>query len=220
MSSNSAILASVARKLNRGGYDRSRRPMKRLNIREKKQVKRIVRFQQEKKNFPFYIINGSASTAGTITKLTIIPQGDSGTTRDGNNVNITRIQFRYSFAYGDATNVCRIIIFQWKNDDTNDFPTVAKLIQDPVNNSWLGSQIFANPDARILYDRLHFVSGNGFAVTGSRAVIKSKKYAKKLKYNAGVNTGSNQLYVLYLSDSSTSTHPTFNMWGVVSYTDS
>lgn len=193
---------------------------RKLNQRQKRQVKRIVSRRLEKKEFPFFIVNGAASSAGTIVDLSAIPVNTGNASRIGNAVTLKNIEFRFSFAAADATQVCRLIIFQWKNDSGPDPPSVAELIQDTVNNPWLGDYRYdERTEFNILYDGMLFLDTTGNGVGGTHIIVKSRKYKKDVDFNTGATTGNNKIYALYISDSSAVTHPVFNMYGTITYTD-
>lgn len=193
---------------------------RKLNQRQKRQVKTIISRKMEKKEFPFFVVNGSASSTGTIVDCCAIPQAAGNGSRIGNNIELKKIEFRYSYAAGDATQVCRLILFQWKNDSGPDPPSVAEIIQDLTNNPWLGDYRYdERTEFNILYDRLHFLDSTGNGAGGAHVIVNPKKMKKEVPFNNALTSGNNKIYLLYISDSNALPNPTFNIYGTITYTD-
>jgi len=196
----------------------------RLNPRQKNQVKRLIANQEELKRFPVYAGYTTVNATGTITKWSTIAQGDTQLTRDGIEIQFKKLDLRYnmyvSAAAANITNAFRIIVFQWKPDDSASPPGVSSIIDtsftqpvfSPLNRD-------TNHLYRVMYDKMHSVYNAGNGSVGVHRMITNKRCAKTIKYATGVNTGENQIYVLVISDAAVQV-PSWSYGAYLYYTDS
>lgn len=199
------------------------RPARKLNKRQRSDVKRLIALNQEPKYFPVYAGYASVNTSGTITKWTTIPQGDTNITRDGQEIVFKSIDLRYSVFSSAAAvmigNAFRIIVFQWRPDDNLDNPGLSQILDSsftqpcfaPYNHN-------TRQKFKVLYDRLHAVYNGGVGEKAFHALIPAKKANKHIRYVTG-NTGTNMIFVLVISDAAIQT-PSWSYGAYVNFTDS
>lgn len=188
----------------------------------KKYVKGQLRKRIERK-FVNRAFNLSPDTTGTISKFmdTAPAPGTSDIQRIGDRIRLTSLDMRYTLIHADNTNFTRVIIFQWKDDDSNYTPVLTDVIVG-------GGNAMVQPirhDQRkagminVLYDRVH-----GQSLNGSNAAIFRKKFftrgfARDIQFINATQKGVNQLYLLAISDSGAATHPTLDLYMRLNYTD-
>jgi len=172
----------------------------------------------------------AATTTMTIFPITAIPQNTSDTGRIGDQVNLLSYQFKYHVACGDPTNIVRVALFQWLEDDTVVVPTATQLFQ--LGPSGSAGDIYStwNHDRRkmyrVLYDKRHFLAGNGTAATSPFSASTQRhhnhrgKFKKKtIEYVSALTTGMGNLYICYVADSSILPNPTITYDLEFYYTD-
>lgn len=192
-----------------------------LNVRQKKQVKRLIRSQQEVKYFPIYAGYATVNATGTITNWSAIAQGDTTITRDGADIMFSHLELRFnifpSAAAANIGNAFRLIVFQWKPDNNAAPPGVSDILD---NSFTLGCfspvRTITHQSFRVLYDRLFHVYNAGPGAVGR--TVRIRRAMKKMRYN-GATTGTNQIYVLVMSDAAIQT-PSWAYGGYLRFTDS
>jgi hypothetical protein len=155
-------------------------------------------------------ITASVSTTGSIGPLTTIIQGTTDTQRIGDMVEVVKTTVNGSFANSttDITNVIRLIIFRWMQDDTGSVPVVADILQGSgVYNNYNRDNLRAKKFI-VLNDIIKGTSLQGPAV----AVFQgSFKQDFRIKFQAATSAATSQIYYLAISDSGAVNHPTLNM---------
>lgn len=185
-------------------------------------VKRIIARREEHKYQTGELDAVNVIATGSVTKMVSVSQGDTDSTRDGDELRISRITFRGNFTVNNTAvfNRCRLIIFQWKQSDTDVTPTVAMILNNTANTTQLIDGI-TNHDRsdlfNILYDKTHYVNYYGTAMSRIRG--SARKFNHVQKFTGGATTGTNQIYALYVADQITNT-PTMNLQVAMHYTDS
>lgn len=207
-------------------YRRRRYSKKKADKSKKKfaaRVKRIVGATTETK---FWDANGSVScqTTPALADLTPVTQGDTAINRDGDVISFKsfRINFRLQ-GQPAATHASdpltmnpavRIILLQWRPNDASVVPTAASILASVtalVNLTSPYTMIF-HQQFKVLYDkRIVLKSRSDLQVAGASTVvypdqvmwsvtIPSKKVNRKMIYNLTATAGTNQIYMLYMSD--------------------
>lgn len=201
----------------RGSYSQYNAKKRRLSPLERKQVQRIANKDREKKTHIGYAQEVAVSDTWGIYHLTGIAQGDTHTTRDGDEIKITSFSSRGNVMCADATNIVRITIISWK---PNSIPAANDIFQtaDTINQGGLYSELnHANKkNIRVHYDKILHMTLQNNAVQYWACKFKE---LPKCVYNPGLTTGTNQLYICIASDSSAVTHPTFTYRGELDYHD-
>jgi hypothetical protein len=148
--------------------------------------------------------NSTVSSAGTIFKLTTIPQDDSDSGRDGDQLLIYKVQAKIAYIGADATQTFRMIFFRWNQDDTTP-PVGGDLLQTITPYSPLNRDNERAKKFSIIEDYLVGTSNTGINIHTHSC---DKKYTSKIAFQAASTTGTGHLYAYMLSDSLAVTHPT------------
>lgn len=199
-----------------------RRPGSKLSVVQKKQVKRLITGVQEIKAINS-TVNGSPDAAGVISRIQTPAQGDGLSERSGDQILLKALQFRLSVIGADTTNKIRIVIFRWSQDNSigANVPTVTGILQNLDVMSFYNYTSYKNDRMTVLYDRTvstTFTDANQVIVLHT---LYGKKLGKKiLEFNAASTLGTNQIYMLLISDSVAATHPSVTGFMQLRYTDS
>lgn len=184
-------------------------------------AKRALNTHSETKHYYSYGTGSSVSTAGSVVDLCAVSRGDADTERDGDELEKYGLLLRARIISADYVNAFRIIIFQWKPNDTT--PSVANILVDTVNNPWMSPVNHDNEGSmfRILYDRTYEMSQVGSNYSKSiKIVLNGKKLGKKkISFVAGGTNGSDKLFMLRISDSTASTHPGMSHYADFAFKD-
>ncbi len=188
---------------------------------ERKAIKKLVAEKivsvQEKKSFD----TGFGSTVdntGVVGNLTLIPQGDTDSTRDGDAVKLLKIQLWAQAQYADATNALRLIIFRWNQDTSSAGPaSIGDILQSvspysPYNRD--------NERARkfdVIYDHLFALCNVG---PGTEKVVLDKAMKSIIAFQATSTAGTGHLFYGMVSDSSAVPHVGMQFVFRTYYTDS
>jgi hypothetical protein len=182
----------------------------------KKLIKQEISGVQEKKSFDAGVASTFDNT-GSITKLTTIPQGDTDSSRDGDHIKLHSIWCNGAVNYSDTTNVIRLIIFRWNQDDSSAAPTVNDITQtfspfSPIHRDNERAKKFD-----VVYDHLFGVANVG---PGIQVFQWRKRMQSIVAFQATANTGTGHLYAFVISDSSATPHPGLSLIWRTYYTDS
>jgi len=153
--------------------------------------------------------NQNATSTMVFHQLDTIALGTSDTSqRIGDTVKAQSIRIGYNCAVGDATNVLRVILFQWNETTTpsenivlaDTTSTVTKLLGGFSHDSIEGRLL------RVIDDTV--ITLNGVAKPN---YIWYKRYnlakLRKTQFQSGNVFGIGNYYIGYMSDSGASTHP-------------
>lgn len=179
-------------------------------------AKKQIRKTSEWKHFTG-LTDISISTSGSITDISMVPQGDTDTTRDGDSIFASSVIFRGVMTNGDATNRVRVIFFQSKAKVI----TVSDLLIVTAGaevDSMYNTDNFQN--FKILYDRVHYLQAPFSGATVTKTVAgKVRLSSRKMQYEGGGVTGINKVYMLTISDSAAATHPTYKLLTKLNFRD-
>jgi hypothetical protein len=179
-------------------------------------IKGAFESHTEKKWWP--LLNGGVTVdyTGNIYGLTDVPQGDLDTTRDGDSINLESIKLGIELICGDATNIVRFIMFRWKPNTT---PAAADIWQAVASNvAPLYQPLHDNmQEYDILVDKLYTLHSYQPVVTDM--IIYDFKNPK-VQYVSGTTTGSNKIYMYFVSDSGAATHPSLYFVSKLLFRDS
>jgi hypothetical protein len=177
------------------------------------------------------LFDSTASTQNASTTATLVPlsgpaQGTAVNQRTGDTVRLCdRLVLNYttSSQNADVFNTVRVIVFQWIPNTALTVPTAASILQNA--NNILSPYDFQNSNQyRILYDAVHLMSGTAAGPTsagnqGFYGELSLSRALKLLEFATGAVTGSNQLYLMFLSDSALLPFPLMNYWVRVFFYD-
>lgn len=205
---------------------------RKLNPRQKAEVKRLIGHQIEQKYIDLVSNYAGIVNTGTITKIVMPVAGVYLGQRVGDQITVKSILFNYSVIGYDYTNMFRVLIIKWKNDDASAVPTVSSILNSGslgADQAPLAGYNWDNwkaGDFRVCYDRLHALSqGNGVTSPGSTVhTVRKKLYGKKLHngvvtLNTGAVTGEGCYYMVFITDSGVAGHPKVNYTCRTVYTD-
>lgn len=140
------------------------------------------------------------STSGiTITKINPPAQGDSSSTRDGDQFYLKSLQLSGRANCGaNANTVQRIIVFQWMEDDGVNTPDAAEILQNTNNADSLNSFFVTNPTKkfRVLSDKTYYWDAQNTSASKSYKLSISNFPMKKVSLSPAAITGVGCIYVL------------------------
>jgi len=188
----------------------------------KKKVNILIRGVDER--YLFNILTGtSISSTMSVQLLNGIGQGDDVGERESNDVLMTHLTLRQNFIVGDTTNTIRTLLVYDKQANGAVF-TDTQLFQNYTSATILAPLTDFRADYKtrftILYDKTFVLTNVG----SNLCVVKIKhlRLNKKVNYVAGTSAvtsiGRGALYLVYISDSTAPTHPTFSSSISVFYT--
>jgi len=198
---------------------------KTLTSREKKVVKTAVKAVGAQREVKAWLASSAGIPIdwdGLVSQSLITPsQGNADQDRDGDRIRLKSLEMRGEVVVASSTNVLRIIVFKWKPDTSQDVPTPAKILE----GFYVGQPLA--PFSPYRFDKSH---RNKFQVLADRTItvdqtdilktfIIKKKLSGNVNFNPGGSQGSNQLFVLCISDDGVVSHPSFRWVSEVMYTD-
>lgn len=165
----------------------------------------------------FYTNNGSNSipaTAGFITPLTSVSQGDSDTTRNGDCLVMKKLYVRgYFTVSGSMTNAqcpVRLFIVQWAplTAATLTISQFMTILGTP-NSTTSMTNWDSRPMFKILYDKWFNVDTYHSAVQFACEITDMHK---KIQFQTGTNSGTNHIFIAAISESNTTIQEPVMNW--------
>lgn len=191
--------------------------MKGLNAKQVRAVKRIAQSQAEKKCY-IESNNFGASTATTPEPIAEVAQGDLVSEREGNQINPAGLTINYvpysaaeTAGVDEKYNIVRTIIFQWHPDNAADAPTLSEILSS-TSYAYISPYQCKQGQSKftILHDSTQTLNQNYADVEKLGQVTKvfiPGKKMRKMQFSGTATTGTNMLYLVIVSDSTTSNHP-------------
>lgn len=168
----------------------------------------------------FFSTNASLSidVGGGLFNLSVVPQGDTDQTRDGDMLYCKGLSFNYA-CYPSETNVMRVIIFRWNVSNALASPTPSSVL-DNVGfvNSPLANYVQDQRRQRlftILYDKIHGINLDNPTVVRHKYI----KLRSRIAFDAATTAGKGHIFLLVVSDSGAVPHPSFNFGSKLMFTD-
>lgn len=193
----------------------------------KKVTKRIINQQIERHYFDTEQDN-TVSSSGSIYELSGTTVGDGDTQRTGDRITIKSLQIRGNVNLGDATNIVRIIVFQWLADSGAALPDASTDILQSTTvgtaNAPFGmySKDFAGYTWVPLYDKTIQLTTQDdaklFYVNISAKNFKGKA-RPYIQYQGSGQNGVGNLFMAVYSDSGAITHPGINFVARLRFTN-
>ncbi len=168
-------------------------------------VKRAIKASTQKHYWNVHAATPVAfDESGTIVDLLKPTQGDSHVSRDGDEIRLRSMEFRYDWQFntgGTNPQPWRLLIFSYKSDDV-------PIISDVLLNTDTGDAVNSafNQDNRVNYKILHdkrMAASGGSAGGGTGVFFASKKLIKKVTFIGAGTGGHNKIYMMALSNTST-----------------
>lgn len=181
---------------------------------QKKQVKRIVNSGRELRQYHVNSTGTGVSTTVGMINLSGVTQGDAADNRDGDDLFPTQLQLKWylaSHASSTEPSICRFIIFQWKEDNAAGAPTAADVLANGTTYALTDTYNPATKQlVKVLYDRVIPIkdvvdSGERFYV--QKTVRIFQKRLKRIRFNAGANTGTSHIYLMTYSGTASGSNP-------------
>lgn len=153
--------------------------------------------------------SGSVTTAGTVTQLSGVNQGEYYDNRIGNSIKAVSLLFRGSVSInsGATASVWRCMIFRDKNSSPSAIPTVTTVLESaspfsPINHT-------EGDRFEVLYDAIHPLSINGTRISVINRYLKMNNHIK-FSDDLGTDLDYGQIYVLFVSNDATSPSTNWN----------
>lgn len=204
---------------------RRRRRFRRYNRRQPrtlaKAVKRQVNRMAETKRLQKAYDLAVASSPALILQLLQVPQGTGEGQRVGDHITLQKVMLRWQITAADNTNTVRFILFQWKqytgpagtdilNLTAPDFSALPFIA--PYN-------VLTDSSYKILMDRTYTVDADDPVIRTQKLIYKGILQKINFQNAAGTSSVYNQLYLLVVSDSGATSHPTIKVTADMFYKD-
>lgn len=169
----------------------------------------------------------SVDYTGSLGLFTMPSAGTGPSGRVGDLIEVTRLEFKYSLVIADTTNLVRVVLFKWNNDDGSYSPAVNSIIASGDNTTAYAALFryaWDNQkagDFEILYDKCHQLCNAGEQGQVHQVQLWGKGLGStsKIQLNSGATTGKGRYGLLYISDSAAVTHPTLIYTARLTYKD-
>jgi hypothetical protein len=188
-------------------------------------IRRMITNKQEIKFFDTLETAVAHTSGGNVIHLSNIPVGNSDSTRIGDSVLPQRLECRFNWLCGDATQYCRLIIFRWKPFFGSTSPSTSSILFSSV-----AANIIVSPfvhDQRdqfeVLLDKttIPLQSGVSGQINSNTVIVNMKMARKPIQWVTGSTTNmSNGIFALMVSDSAVVPNPTITSYFRLTYTDS
>jgi len=198
---------------------------RKLNTRQKTQVKKLIGNQIEWKHHDSSFAALAVDASGIVTGPYCAPsQGDGDSQRIGNRVRVKSTLMKFDITTSDASQQVRIVVFRWKPDSTIDIPTPAKVFDTLVNNpamANISTQALQMGTIHVIYDTIVSSTTADAARHYRRCFRFGKKLGvKNINFSSDASIlGTNNIYAAFISDSALPGHPSVANTSRVVYTD-
>lgn len=184
-----------------------------------RKVRKVLNKSSEKKYLNYVNSSTVDNTGALILKLSEVSQGDTDTTRDGDQMTIRSLQFNMSFAIADTTNYVRVIFFQWLQNTQMGLPTASNILLDVVTAPWLSPYSHDyRYNFRILGD--HLIRLDSQVPLVYKKMFFKRFARRKVQYVGASSTAyTNGIFALVVSDSSAVPHPSVQWSGKLNFSD-
>ena len=178
---------------------------------------------QEFKRHTLSSTSSGVDYSGTLTDLSAISTGDTATTRDGEKVIYRRFRFRFAIrpSATDGTNLVRVIVFRWLPDSNSHAPTTSDILLNvgSAETPMSVKQPQFRTQYKVYYDKLFSVDTQSNTQKWRMVNLYKKLGVQKSVYQSTGTAGTSKLYMLAVSDSAATSHPTMNYYGELRFTD-
>lgn len=163
--------------------------------------------------------NATIPDTGTVTCLSLVPQGDAVNSRDGDHLRATSVSMNLicaANAFTNATQVVTCVMFQWDDDSSNSPPTVAGTFESTHPLSHLQHN-FANKRMKLLGKWSYVLdASNSIQVTHAKMKIPQQQ----IQYLAGTTQHSKGIWFVALSNVAAANNPpTVNAYCRLNFSD-
>lgn len=192
-------------------------------------MRSLIAVAQEPKFFDSKEYQQAATSTPTQLAISAVPQGDTDSTRDGDQINLLSLEIKFeTYLQGtggtnDFTDQVRLMVYRWHPMSTSSQPVPASVLQD-LSVTQSATMTLCTWDNRkdytVILDKTFNLSGNGPSDIGFRTKFTWKTPGIPAHFSAGSTTLQSQgLFALIMSDSLVATHPLFNFYSRLVYSD-
>jgi len=170
-------------------------------------------------------VNQSMTTTFMAAGMTLVPQGDGQSQRVADTIWVQRLEIRadVTLANADVYGLARVGIFKWVPSNALAVPTGPEILQTYSTNPVLSAFSFETRDYyRIIMDETLNLSGTATNPTAFSQHWLARTFdlgSIMVQYDLGVTTGTNQLFLFWVSDSTVAPNPLFEYMVRVWYYD-
>lgn len=190
----------------------------------KRYVRKLLAKQAETKYFELGVTATGVDYAGTLTNLTVVPQGTTDSTRIGDKLVIRGLNIKYEVIAADSTQMVRVMLFQWHPNTQLLSPIMSDILVSTTlstTNAPLANNVWDYQNQyTVLYDRVHRLDSLEKASDIVRKNINLRYAKKTIVFYAATTAASEHIYMLVVSDSSAAPHPTIQYQTRLTYDDS
>lgn len=161
----------------------------------------------------------SVSTTGSIQNLINVNAQGTGDFQEriGDQISLKHITVSCTLAKADATNYFRLVLFSWFADNNVDAPALLSILNAGIVTSPYNWDLIHARKFKVHYSKV--IPVNDISRPSVPVLIR-KKLNHKIRFNGGTSTGRGILYLLFLTDSSATPHPTVtDLYSRITYQD-
>lgn len=151
----------------------------------------------------------NVNSSGNIVDLSLIPQGDTDSSRDGDQCFLKKVSCRFAFWVGTASTKIRAILVQWF---PNNVPSVTSILLGSASTQapLIGYNRDNEPMYRVISDwTSKLIPASTDSVQVHKFVHQIPQKFASAQYIAGTTAGTNHLYLVTLSDVTAATLPQY-----------
>lgn len=180
-----------------------------LNDRQINQVKRLVTRRAELK-YHSRTWNGQTFGVGNnyfLDDLTNVAAGTTDTTRIGDKIQLSRIEYQMSLfpLTATSTHTVRVIFFQYKPNDAAQLTSIDGIVDNGatgVIDPWSPYDHDFKTDYTIISDRTYQLNPNQSTIISlGLKKLNVKKVRHDITFDAGATFGGNHIYVAFITNS-------------------
>jgi len=162
----------------------------------------------------------SPATSATVTPLFLVAAGNTVNTRVADTGRMRRFytNFNIEQVNADVYSRTRVIFFQWHPNTAIALPVAGEVLQDPTFIESMYNWDYSGQAFTVLADFVAPSVGLASSVTDNTNLafygeipLRKNGFDPFIQWNAGASTGSNQIFVLYISDSAIAPFPILNI---------
>lgn len=198
-----------------------------LTKKQKLQISKMIEDPVEKKYYDTSYDTVNVLLTPTVVDLTSPAEGTGSDQLIGSSLQLQSIQYRFAFTRGDDTNYVRYLIFQWRPDSQHDLPSWNQMFQyhtagfpislvDIMSPYQLGEG--GTNNFKILVDEQFYIDADN-PIQIVKGFI-NKGFTKSIECNGSIQQGTNHIFLMFLSDSSMTSHPNISGYTRIRFTDS
>lgn len=184
---------------------RARRFKRKYNLNKRvNYISKYIRKMQELKNHDVSI-SLSPDTSETFTNLSLIPQGDTSLTRDGNKILAKSLSYHLKLTAADSTNIVRVVFLIDKASLALTPTNYLETVSDPIS--------FRSADSNV--GRYKVLSDKMYVLGTDAGQVEQKYISGHFRLNKPIDYASsstataikNNIWMMTISDSGVASHP-------------